>query len=212
MNLIFMGPPGSGKGTQNKMFEDNHGLTPISTGDMFRAAITEKTEIGLKAKAVIDKGDFMPDDLTVGIVRERLSKKDYGKGFILDGFPRTIAQAVAFDELLPEMNLTLDRVVLIDVSKEEIVRRLTGRRTCRACKSIYNIATDGDIKDCKSCGGELYQRDDDTEAVIRNRLDTYDKQTLPLKSYYDGKNLLVVVNGENDTEDIYKEIESKLGL
>jgi len=212
MNLIFMGPPGSGKGTQNKFFEDRHGLMPISTGDMFRAAINEKTKVGLEAKTYIDKGQLVPDEVTVNIVKERLAKKDFKNGFILDGFPRTINQAKAFDKILNELDLRLDKVVLISVPNEKLMRRLTGRRTCKACKTVFNIVSDGNISKCKSCGGELYQRDDDREDVIRNRLETYDRQTLPLRDFYKNKDILLVIDGTQSPDDTYNDILSKLGL
>jgi adenylate kinase len=211
MNLIFMGPPGCGKGTQNKLFEEKYDLKPISTGDMFRSAISNKTEIGMKAKTFIDKGSLVPDEITIGIVKERLNKKDYNNGFILDGFPRTLAQAEAFDKLLKEINIKIDKVVFIDVTRDKIVKRLTGRKTCRKCNSVFNISAIGDINNCPSCKtGELYIRDDDKEEVIKKRLDTYDKETLPVRKFYENKKILFVVNGEEMPEKVFQKIDSKL--
>ena len=179
---------------------------------MFRAAINEKTKVGLEAKTYIDKGQLVPDEVTVNIVKERLAKKDFKNGFILDGFPRTINQAKAFDKILNELDLRLDKVVLISVPNEKLMRRLTGRRTCKACKTVFNIVSDGNISKCKSCGGELYQRDDDREDVIRNRLETYDRQTLPLRDFYKNKDILLVIDGTQSPDDTYNDILSKLGL
>jgi len=212
MNLIFMGAPGSGKGTQNKFFEDRNGLVPISTGDMFRAAIAAETDIGIKAKSFMDKGELVPDEVTLGIVRERLEKRDFSKGFILDGFPRNEFQARSFEKLLGQLSMNLDKVIFIDVPKVKLIERLSGRKTCRDCNNVFNISSIGDTDLCPSCKGKLFYRDDDREEVINKRLETYNRETLPLINYYKEKSLLIVVDGSGDPEVIYEEIGMRLGL
>jgi adenylate kinase len=212
MKLILLGPPGAGKGTQAKMLTKRFGIPQISTGDILRGAVKEGTPMGLKAKAFMDAGALVPDEVVVGIVRERLQKEDCAPGFILDGFPRTAAQADALKETLQSLGKELDAVVSLEVDTEALVERLTGRRTCRACGRGYHVKFDppGVEGKCDSCGGELYQRDDDREETIRKRLEVYREQTSPLVSYYRGENLLVAVDGMQEIDSVQEQILSEL--
>lgn len=172
MNIIMLGPPGAGKGTQAKMLVEKFGIPQISTGDMLRAAVAEGTELGKKAKEYMDKGQLVPDEVVIGIVEERLKKSDCEKGFILDGFPRTVPQAEALDKILEKMGKKIDYVINIVVPDVEILKRLTGRRTCKQCGAMYHVIYNPPKQEgvCDKCGGELYQRDDDKEETIKNRL------------------------------------------
>jgi adenylate kinase len=204
LNLILLGPPGAGKGTQAKILIKRYGIPQISTGDILRAAIKDQTPMGLKAKSFMDSGALVSDEVVVGIVEERLTKADCDKGFILDGFPRTVVQADALGEMLAKLGKTLDYVVSIEVDKGELLDRITGRRTCRGCGKGYHVQFDPPMVagKCDECGGELYQRDDDSEDTMRNRLDVYEKQTAPLINYYDRKSLLRTVRGTGPIEEI----------
>ena len=197
MKLILLGPPGAGKGTQAKMLMDRFGIPQISTGDILRAAVKDGTPMGLKAKSFMDAGGLVPDDVVVGIVRERLQKADCAKGFILDGFPRTVLQADALKESLLALGKDLDAVVSLDVDVEALVERLTGRRTCRDCGRGFHVKFDPPLVSgkCDTCGGELLQRDDDQELTIRHRLEVYSEQTSPLVDYYRSAGLLTAVDG-----------------
>ncbi|MEJ2202301.1 MAG: adenylate kinase [Desulfuromonadaceae bacterium] len=197
MNLILLGPPGAGKGTQAKMLVERFDIPQISTGDILRAAVKEGTPLGLQAKAAMDSGGLVSDEIVVGIVRERLQKPDCAKGFILDGFPRTVPQADALGSALSGMGKNLDAVVSLDVDVEALVVRLTGRRTCKDCGRGFHVSFDPPAVagKCDACGGELMQRDDDQEATIRNRLDVYDKQTSPLVAYYQQAGTLITIDG-----------------
>ena len=177
MNLVLMGLPGAGKGTQAEKIVEKYGIPHISTGDMFRAAIKEGTELGLQAKSFMDQGNLVPDEVTIGIVRERLSKEDCAKGFLLDGFPRTVAQAEALENILSDLNKKIDYVINIDVDKEFLMERLTGRRICKSCGSTYHLVFNPPAKDgvCDRCGGELYQRADDNAETVQNRLEVNHK-------------------------------------
>jgi len=208
MNLILLGPPGAGKGTQAKMMIDTYQIPQISTGEILRAALKERTPLGLKAKEYMDKGLLVPDEVVIDIIRERLKEADCQKGYILDGFPRTVAQAQALDRVLGEMNTAIDHVISIDVDKGELVKRLTGRRTCRQCGRGYHIIFDPPVnKDlCGKCQGELYQRDDDNEDTVRNRLDVYDSQTFPLIQYYKEKGLIRSIDGQGGIQQIFDRI------
>ncbi len=208
MNIIMLGPPGAGKGTQAKMLVEEFGIPQISTGDMLRAAVAEGTELGKKAKEYMDRGQLVPDEVVIGIVRERLSKPDCHKGFILDGFPRTVPQAEALDKILQEMGKRIDCVINIVVPDEEILKRLTGRRTCRKCGAMYHVEFNPPKKEgvCDKCGGELYQRDDDKEETIRKRLEVYKAQTEPLVDYYKKKGVLVDIDGTKSIQEIYQDI------
>lgn len=208
MKLILLGPPGAGKGTQAKMLMDNFGIPQISTGDILRAAVKEGTPMGVKAKAFMDAGQLVPDEVVVGIVRERLQKNDCEKGFILDGFPRTVPQADALREALSALGRTLDSVVSLDVDVEALVERLTGRRVCRSCGRGFHVKFDSPriAGRCDFCGGELQQRDDDQEATIRQRLDVYVAQTSPLVEYYRKSGLLTVVDGMQEMKVVQEQI------
>lgn len=208
MNIVLLGAPGAGKGTQAAKLVEKYHMAHISTGDILRAAVKNQTELGLEAKKYMDAGDLVPDELVIGLVKERLQDEDTQAGFILDGFPRTSMQAVALDSELAELNRPLDAAVLVDVDKEVIIKRLTSRRMCRDCGYI---GTDKDAV-CPKCGGEMYQRDDDNEATVRNRLDVYESSTAPLIDYYRGCDLLVTIDGDQDPEVVFDEIQKALHL
>ncbi len=213
MRIIMLGAPGVGKGTQAKKLQENFGVPQISTGDMLRAAVQEGTELGKVAKGYMDAGALVPDDVIIGIIRERLQKPDCEKGFILDGFPRTIPQAEALDKMLQEMGLTLDGVVEIYVDPEKIVQRLTNRWVCEKCGADYNMLTNPPPPDfiCPICGGKIVRREDDNEDTIRNRLKVYEEQTAPLKDYYKARGLLKTVDGDDTIDNVYQKILQALG-
>ena len=208
MNLILLGPPGAGKGTQAQMIVDRYHIPQISTGDILRAAVKEKTALGAKAKEFMDQGKLVPDELVIGIIEERLKEPDCRSGFILDGFPRTIAQAEALEPILAEMGKPIDHVINIEVDDEELVRRLTGRRTCRNCGAMFHLSFYPPKKDgsCDRCGGPLYQRGDDKEETIRTRLKEYQKQTAPLIQYYLEKKKLRTIAGVGEQNQIFRRI------
>lgn len=206
MNIVLLGAPGAGKGTQAAKLIEEYNLPHISTGDMLRAAVKAGTELGLKAKGYMDAGDLVPDDVIIGLVTERLQEPDTEAGFILDGFPRTSAQAVALDAELSKLERPLDAALLIDVDPEVIVGRLCSRRMCRECGHIGTVAD----ATCPKCGGEMYQRDDDNEATVRNRLDVYETSTSPLIDYYRGCELLVTIDGDRDPEVVYADVKEAL--
>lgn len=212
MNLILLGPPGAGKGTQAKMLIEQFGIPQISTGDMLRAAVAAGSELGKKAKACMDAGTLVPDDVVIGIVGERLAQPDCDKGFILDGFPRTVAQADALGETLAAIGKKLDAVISLEVDSEALVERLTGRRTCRACGQGFHVRFDPPSKEgvCDACGGELYQRDDDREETIRKRLQVYQEQTAPLIDYYQREGLLSSIDGMQDIQVVHEDILATL--
>lgn len=212
MNLVLLGPPGAGKGTQAKMLIQKYGIPQISTGDILRAAVKEQTPMGVKAKAFMDSGALVPDEVVIGIVEERLSKADCLNGFILDGFPRTVAQADALKKTLASLGRKIDHVLSIEVPRDDLLVRLSGRRICRACGRGYHVVYDAPSNDksCE-CGGELYQRDDDLEETIRRRLDVYEAQTAPLIDYYGSESLLRAVNGVGTFDEIQSRIASFLG-
>lgn len=197
MKLILLGPPGAGKGTQAKMLTEAFSIPQISTGDILRAAVKDGTAMGLKAKEYMDAGGLVPDEVVVGIVRDRLLEDDCDNGFILDGFPRTLPQADALQVCLQEMNKELDRVISLEVDAEALVERLTGRRTCKDCGRGYHLQFDPSIKEglCDACGGQLFQRDDDQEETIRKRLQVYADQTSPLTRYYKEAGVLLELDG-----------------
>jgi adenylate kinase len=209
MNIVLLGAPGAGKGTQAAKLVEKCGLCHISTGDILRAAVKNETELGLKAKAFMDAGDLVPDDLIIDLMRERVQQPDTAEGVILDGFPRTTTQAVALDAMFSDLNRPLDAALLIDVDAEVIVERLTSRRMCKECGAIGSVA---DGANCSKCGGEMYQRDDDNETTVRNRLDVYAKSTSPLIDYYKGCDLLVSIDGDRDPEVVYADVKAALGL
>lgn len=213
MNIILLGPPGAGKGTQAKRLIDKYGIPQISTGDMLRAALKEGTPLGLEAKKYMDKGALVPDTVVIGLVKERIQQKDCAKGYMLDGFPRNVSQAEALDKMLTELGQKIDAVVCIEVPNDELVARLTGRRTCRDCGAGYHVMFDPPKKEgvCDKCGGELYQRDDDNETTVKSRLEVYANQTEPLIDYYDKQGKLHRINGVGDMEVIFGRITSVLG-
>lgn len=208
MNLLIMGPPGAGKGTQADVLAKELNIRNISTGDMFRSAIKEGTEMGRKAKEYMDMGELVPDSVVVGIVKDRLSQPDCNRGFLLDGFPRTVVQAEALEETLNSMGRILEGVINITVPRQKIVGRLAKRRICRDCGASYHLQYNPPKKDgvCDECGGELYQRSDDNEVVVNNRLDIYESKTQPLIDYYGNKNLLKSVNGDQDIKKVLGDI------
>lgn len=208
-----MGLPGAGKGTQAEKIVENYNIPHISTGDMFRAAIKEGTELGLLAKSFIDKGELVPDEVTIGIVRERLSKDDCKLGFLLDGFPRTVEQAEALESILSELNRPIDYVINVDVDTDILMERLTGRRICKDCGATYHLVFNPPAKEgvCDRCAGELYQRADDNAETVQNRLDVNLKQTKPLLSFYEDKGTLRNINGQQDINIVYENINELLG-
>ncbi|WP_438313537.1 adenylate kinase [Sporosarcina sp. FA9] len=212
MNIVLMGLPGAGKGTQADKIVEKYETPHISTGDMFRAAIQEGTELGVKAKSYMDQGALVPDEVTIGIVRERLSKPDCDNGFLLDGFPRTVPQAAALDELLSEMGRRIEHVLNIQADKDELVARLTGRRICKVCGTSYHLQFNPPKVEgkCDKDDGELYQRADDNPETVTNRLEVNMTQTAPLLSYYDGKGILVNINGQQNIDIVFKELDAIL--
>ena len=208
MRIVLLGAPGSGKGTQSKLLVEKYKIPQISTGDLLRAAVSAGTELGRKAKAAMDAGQLVSDDVVLGMIQERLSKPDAKGGFILDGFPRNIPQAQALDALLARMGQPLQLALLVDVDNEVLLKRLTGRRTCAACGQMYNVYFSAPKVGgkCDKCGGELQQRSDDNEATIRNRLQVYEGQTAPLVSYYKAQGKLRTVRGVGHINDIFKSV------
>ncbi|KGX90368.1 adenylate kinase [Pontibacillus halophilus JSM 076056 = DSM 19796] len=213
MNLILMGPPGAGKGTQAEKIVEKYGIPHISTGDMFRSAIKEGTELGKEAKSYMDNGELVPDEVTIGIVRERLAKDDASNGFLLDGFPRTIAQAEALENLLADLNSSIDHVIRIDVDTEQLVERLTGRRVCPTCGATYHVTYNPPKVEgiCDNDGTELIQRDDDKPETVRKRLDVNLQNAQPLLDFYQDKGYLVSINGDQDINQVFHDIDEKLG-
>ncbi len=214
MNIILMGPPGAGKGTQAEKLVSKYGLTQISTGDMFRKEMKEDSKLGVIAKFFIQYGHLVPDDITIDIVRERLSKNDFPNGFILDGFPRTVVQARSLESLSKELGYNIDAIINLDVDFDKLIKRLSGRRVCRECGATYNLEFKPSKVDgiCDICGGELYQRIDESEEAVKIRSQTYMRQTRPLIDYYTMKGSLVNINGDQAMDDVFKDIEKSLGV
>ncbi|GIO69478.1 adenylate kinase [Paenibacillus cookii] len=212
MNILFMGPPGAGKGTQAEVIVNEFGIPHISTGDAFRLAIKQGTPIGVKAKEYMDQGLLVPDDVTIGIVEERLQQSDCEKGFLLDGFPRTLSQAEALDDILGRLNTKLDHVINLKVDRDKLLARLTGRRICKSCGATYHVIFNPPKQEgvCDKCGGELYQRSDDNEESVGTRLDEYIKKTAPLLAFYENKGLLRQIDGDQEIDAVSKEIVSVL--
>jgi len=205
MKLVLLGPPGAGKGTQAKQLIDKYEIPQISTGDILRQAVKDGTTLGKEAKTYMDKGELVPDDVIIGIVKERIQADDCQQGYIFDGFPRTVAQAEALDCMLKELSTQLDAVVSIDVPEAEVVKRLSGRRTCKGCGTLFHVIFNPPSKKgvCDACGGELFQRDDDNEATIRQRLSVYTNQTAPLIDYYSQAGILKAVPGTGAPDEIF---------
>ena len=212
MRLILLGAPGVGKGTQAKKISEKFSIPHISTGDMFRAAVKNGTELGKEAKKYMDAGGLVPDVVTIGIVREGLSKPECAKGFILDGFPRTEEQAIALDGILQDLNINLTGVIDITVPDEKLVSRVTGRRICRACGATYHITYNPSKVEgiCDKCGGTLYQRDDDKEETVKNRLAVYHSQTAPLINYYKKQGAYTEIDGTEQIDTVYAAVVKAL--
>jgi adenylate kinase len=212
MRLVFMGAPGSGKGTQARRLMEAYASPQISTGDLLRAAVAAGTALGKKAKAAMDAGQLVADEIVVGMIRERLAQKDTKFGFILDGFPRSLSQAAALDAMLAEVDQPLNKAILLDVKQDNLIKRLTGRRTCKVCGHLYNIYFSPPKAQgkCDLDGGELVQRADDNEETITKRLKVYQEQTSPLVDYYKKQGKFVAVDGEGSMDEIFKRIEQVL--
>ena len=213
MNLILLGPPGAGKGTQATRIIEKYGIPHISTGDIFRENIKKGTALGVKAQEYMNKGELVPDDLVIEIATTRLLEDDCKEGFLLDGFPRTVYQAEKLDEFLAAHDRKIDKVLDIEVEKEELMTRLIGRRVCRSCGASYHVVnmppkTEGV---CDKCGGELYQRADDTEATVENRIEVYNSQTKPLVDYYTGKGNIAEIDGAAGLDNVFTAIVNVLG-
>jgi adenylate kinase len=210
--FVFAGPPGSGKGTQAKLLAPKLKVPHISLGDLLREAVRSKSKVGDIAKNYLDAGKLVPDQVAIDVAEEAVSKKECKNGFVIDGFPRTLEQAVLFDRLLGKLKFNLKKVLYIDIPLEEILKRLTGRRSCRKCGAIYHLTFNPPKKDgiCDVCGGELYQRRDDTDEVIKVRYEVYKKQTSPLIDYYTKTGKLVYINGAKDVSEVFKEVSKRL--
>ena len=213
MKLLIMGRPGAGKGTQAVNIREYYNIPHISTGDMFRARMKNQTKLGMLAKSYMEKGDLVPDEVTIGIVEERLAEPDCANGFLLDGFPRTIAQAEAFDKFLKSNGVKLDAALNVDVDASILIRRMVGRRVCKTCGATYHVEFNPSKVSgvCDNCGSPLIQRPDDTEETAVNRLKTYDEQTAPLLDFYSKQNLLKTVNGDQDVDKVFNDIKATLG-
>lgn len=214
MNLVMLGPPGAGKGTQAALLAERIGTPHVATGDLFRAALKNETELGLTAKSYMERGELVPDEVTIAMVRERLEESDCDGGVLLDGFPRTIEQAEALEGLLTDQGKTVDRALFIDADEDELVRRLSSRWTCRNCQAVYNVISNPPIEEgkCDMCGGELYQRSDDVPETVRNRIRVYWQQTSPLIDYYRDEGLLITIKSEGGIERVQEKILEALRI
>ncbi len=212
MELIFLGYPGSGKGTQAGLLSEQYRIPKISTGDILRAAVAAKTDLGLQAKQFMDRGELVPDEVTIGLVVQRLLEPDSVAGFILDGFPRTIHQAHELDHIMLFHNRRLTAVISLEIEKKRVVERLTSRRVCRRCGKLFNLLTDPppDNNRCDACDGEIYQRSDDTKETVLHRMDVYEEQTQPLKDYFGAQGKLLQIDGNLSVEKVHVEIERRL--
>jgi adenylate kinase len=213
MRLVLLGAPGAGKGTQAKKLIEKYSIPQISTGDILRKAVADGTPLGKEAKSYMDSGGLVPDSVVIGLVKDRLAQDDCKKGYILDGFPRTTPQAEALDAELAAMGTPLTDALSVDVPMNDLMKRLTGRRTCKSCQQMYNLHFSAPQKEgvCDKCSGELMQRDDDKEDTIKNRLEVYEKSTAPLIDYYSGKGILKSVEGTGSIDDIFNKVCSMLG-
>jgi adenylate kinase len=214
MRIVMLGAPGSGKGTQAQRLQKDHGLLQVSTGDLLRKAVADKTPLGLKAKAVMDKGELVSDDIVLGLIKERIGRPDAKSGFALDGYPRNSSQAQDLEKVLAGLGQKLDAAVLMDVDFDLLMKRLTGRRTCSATGAVLNIyfSPPQELEACRKAGGELVQRADDNEATIRNRLQVYERQTAPLIDHYTRQGLLKTVAANDDVDAVYRRLTQTLGL
>ncbi len=212
-NLILLGPPGAGKGTQAGLIVAEYGIPHVSTGDILRSAVKNQTQMGLEAKKYMDAGELVPDSVVIGIVRDRLQEPDTARGFLMDGFPRTIPQAEELDAVLDGLGRGVTKTLVILVDEEDLVRRLTGRRICRVCQAPFHVMFNPPKREgvCDKCGGELYQRDDDSEATVRNRLEVYRNQTEPLIGYYDQAGVVARIDGAQSPDEVYEDIRMALG-
>jgi adenylate kinase len=213
MRIVLLGAPGAGKGTQAKKLIDKHGIPQISTGDILRKNVAEGTPLGKEAKSYMDKGELVPDKVVLGLIEDRLKQPDCKKGFILDGFPRNTAQAETLDGMLKKLGMPIDSALSVDVPKDDLMKRLTGRRTCKNCQQMYNVYSSAPKKNgvCDKCSGELFQRDDDKEETIKRRLDVYDAQTAPLMDYYGKNKILKSVTGVGSIDEIFNKVCAALG-
>lgn len=209
MNLIFLGPPGAGKGTQAKLLQEREGIPQISTGDILRTAMTMETALGRQAKTYVDRGELVPDDVMIGVIEERLAQPDARRGFVLDGFPRTLAQAQALDRMLGERGRAIDAVIYFRISDASIMRRLTGRRVCRKAAHIYHLKYSPPqvAGRCDLDGSELYQREDDKPQTVRNRLQIYHRETEPLVAFHQARGIFEAIDGEGDVEEVYRALQ-----
>ncbi len=213
MNLLFMGPQGAGKGTQSTKVANKYGLVHFSTGSIFRNEMKEQTELGKIAERYINDGHLVPDDVVINLVLNRVLTQKYENGFILDGFPRTLAQAEALERLMKELGLTLDAVINLEIDIDKAVQRISGRRVCRECGATYNLDHNPPVKPgvCDVCGGELFQRDDESAESVRQRLETYRTKTQPLIDFYASRQLLHAVNADRSIEDVFISIDEIVG-
>ena len=213
LNIVLLGPPGAGKGTQAELIVKKYGIPQISTGDIFRANIKNGTELGKKAKEYMDKGELVPDELVVDLVKDRLEQDDCKNGFMLDGFPRTVFQAEELTKIMEAKSLSINYVLNIDVTSEKLIDRIAGRRVCKSCGATYNVNTKPTAKEgvCDACGGEVYQRADDNRETVENRINVYFAQTAPLIEYYEKAGVLATVNGDQAMDNVFSDITKVLG-
>ncbi len=213
LNIVLLGPPGAGKGTQAELIVKKYGIPQISTGDIFRANIKNGTELGKKAKEYMDKGELVPDELVVDLVKDRLEQDDCKNGFMLDGFPRTVFQAEELTKIMDAKSLSINYVLNIDVAPEKLIDRIAGRRVCKSCGATYNVNTKPTAKEgvCDACGGEVYQRADDNRETVENRISVYFAQTAPLIEYYEKAGVLATVNGDQAMDNVFSDITKVLG-
>ena len=214
MRIVMLGAPGSGKGTQAKALEHNFGFPQVSTGDLLRKAVADQTPLGLRAKTIMDAGNLVSNEIVLGMIKERIARDDASRGFILDGYPRNRVQAEDLEQVFSELGVALDAAVLMDVSMDILMKRLTGRRTCSKTGKLLNIhfSTQAELDDCVRAGGELLQREDDNEETIRNRLEVYEDQTAPLIDFYANRKLLGVIAAEGAVDVVYSRLIDSLGL